>query len=200
MNDVDLGGLWRQAAGGDEQAWSGLAERFADLVWAIVRGHGFNQADSAEISRATWLGLAEHLSLISPPQRLGAWLATRARQECLRMSERQKRDTEVEQRADRMPGDRAPGRTEVVVGHVPAAALWEEFETLAPASRALLRVLRVDRPLSYADLSGVFEMPVGGIGPVRARSLDRLSDRTTLRPPDSQRRRQGAGTTSGRAT
>lgn len=200
MYDADLGGLLQRAAGGDEQAWDALVDRFAGLVWAIARGHGLNQADSAEISRTTWLGLAENLNSIKAPERLGAWLATSARRECLRMLRQQERYISAEQCADGTCGDRALALIDDLAKRGQGAALWSAFEALAPDCKALLRVLLADPPLSYAELSDVFEMPIGSIGPVRARCLDRLGDRTALRPLRSQGRRAGAGTTKGRVS
>src|SRR5271165_2750307 len=102
MQDVDLGTLVRRAAEGDEQAWAALVGRFASLVWGIARGHGLTQADAADVSQTTWLRLAEQLKLIRQPERIGAWLATTARRECLRTLRRQKREVPVEECADWM--------------------------------------------------------------------------------------------------
>jgi len=200
VDDVDLGGLLRRAAGGDEQAWDALVDRFAGLVWAVARGHGLNQADAAEISRTTWLRLAESLSSIGVPDRLGAWLATSVRRECLLMLRQQERYFLAEQRTDWTCGDRALELIDDLARHGRGAALWSGFEALAPDCKALLRVLLADPPLSYAELSDVFEMPVGSIGPARARCLDWLGDRTVLHPLHPQGRRVVAGTTKARAS
>lgn len=76
--------LVRDAAAGDESAWSGLVERFSAPVWAVAFTHGLGAAEAAGAARVTWLRLAQHLSRISEPERVGAWLAETARQESLR--------------------------------------------------------------------------------------------------------------------
>jgi DNA-directed RNA polymerase specialized sigma24 family protein len=38
----------------------------------------------------------------------------------------------------------------------------------------LLRLLSADSPLSYKDISEALSMPIGSIGPTRARALDQL--------------------------
>jgi hypothetical protein len=53
-------------------------------------------------------------------------------------------------------------------------ALWSAFEALPCNCRVLLRAMLADPPPSYAELSEVLEMPIGSIGPTRARCLDRL--------------------------
>ena len=198
MDDVDPGGLLRQAAEGDGQAWDALVDRFAGLVWAIARGHGLSRADAAEISRATWLRLAESLNSISGPERLGAWLAMTARRECLDTLQRQERCISTEQCTVSTGGEPALEAIDDLAEHGQGTALWTAFESLAPECKVLLRVLLSDPPLSYAELSEVLEMPIGSIGPVRASCLDRLGDGTVLHPLHSQNRHAVAATTKGR--
>src|ERR1700737_4120025 len=73
------------AAGGDEGAWSGLVDHFAGLVWSVIRGYRMSAADAADVSQTTWLRLAEHIHKVREPERIGAWLATTAGREGLRL-------------------------------------------------------------------------------------------------------------------
>jgi DNA-directed RNA polymerase specialized sigma24 family protein len=50
------------------------------------------------------------------------------------------------------------------------------YETLPEPCRQLLRILMADPPPSYADVSEALSMPIGSIGPTRARCLRRLRD------------------------
>jgi hypothetical protein len=54
------------------------------------------------------------------------------------------------------------------------AALWRAFETLSSRCRALLRVIVGSPPPTYDELSAALGMPIGSIGPTRARCLERL--------------------------
>ena len=83
MSPDDTGKLVRGAADGDEVAWRGLVARFSNLVWAVARAHRLANADAADVYQTTWLRLAEHIGRIEQPDRVGAWLATAARRECL---------------------------------------------------------------------------------------------------------------------
>src|SRR5437879_13013475 len=80
-----VAGLVAAAAGGDETAWSRLVDHFAGLVWSVIRGYRMSAADGADVSQTTWLRLAEHIHKVREPERIGAWLATTAGRECLRM-------------------------------------------------------------------------------------------------------------------
>src|SRR5215210_6631372 len=81
----DVAGLVRAAAAGNEPAWNRLVETYAGLVWAVARSHQLSEADAADVAQATWLRLVEHLDDLHEPERVGAWLATTARRECLRI-------------------------------------------------------------------------------------------------------------------
>ena len=54
------------------------------------------------------------------------------------------------------------------------AALRAAFAELSPSCHELLSLLTADPPASYADISAKLGIPVGSIGPTRARCLDRL--------------------------
>jgi DNA-directed RNA polymerase specialized sigma24 family protein len=54
------------------------------------------------------------------------------------------------------------------------ALLRAAFAQLPPRCQQLLSMLISDPPHSYADIHAQLEIPVGSIGPQRARCLDRL--------------------------
>lgn len=55
-----------------------------------------------------------------------------------------------------------------------SAALWDAFGGLTGRCRELLRVLMAAPPPSYEEVATALGMPVGSIGPTRARCLQRL--------------------------
>src|ERR1700722_16034980 len=73
-----------RAGDGDEAAWSAIVDRFSGLVWATTRAHRLSTAEAADVTQTTWLRLLENLGRIRDPDRLGAWLGTAPRHECLR--------------------------------------------------------------------------------------------------------------------
>jgi DNA-directed RNA polymerase specialized sigma24 family protein len=56
------------------------------------------------------------------------------------------------------------------------AELWEAFERLRPSDQKLLRLLMDDTKVSYRQISAELGIPIGSIGPTRARALQRLRD------------------------
>jgi RNA polymerase sigma factor (sigma-70 family) len=158
---------------GDESAWGAIVDRFAGLVWAIARAHRLPQGDAADVAQTTWLRLIENLDRIKEPERLGAWLATTARRECLRHIRLHGRelatgeDSVFEAPAD----DRAEHR---LITRERNAALRRAFTRISERCQALLRLLAAPEPLSYEEIGAALGMSIGAIGPTRARCLEQL--------------------------
>jgi RNA polymerase sigma factor (sigma-70 family) len=170
----DVGSLVRAAAGGDQDAWNQLVDEFASTVWAIARGHRLNSADAADVFQTTWLRLLEHLGRIEQPERVGAWIATTARRECLRllrMSKRQVPRDDFDFIPD--PVTFAPPDRNLVVEER-RHLVSQLVDQLPSRSRLLLRLLSADSPLSYKEISEALSMPIGSIGPSRQRALEQL--------------------------
>jgi len=166
---------------GDQQAWGALIEQFSGLVWSVARAFRLNQADAADVSQTTWLRLAEHLGDIIEPQGVGAWLATTARRECLRTLRTAGRTIPTDFDDDHLlaPDDTAEIDADIDAGHQ-LAALRRAVDELPEPGRALLRVLMADPAPSYVEAGAALGMPVGSIGPTRARCLNRLRSNPDL--------------------
>jgi RNA polymerase sigma factor (sigma-70 family) len=174
VTDLDVRGAVEGAAAGDAEAWNRLVGRYSGLVWAVARGEGLNQVDAADVCQTTWLRLAEHLGRIRSPEGVGAWLAKTARHECWRLARSARRVNSVE--PDRLVLGESPAAEAEVLEEEELRALWEALGSLSPPCRTLLRVLVADPPPSYAEVSEILDMPIGSIGPRRARCLDRLRE------------------------
>jgi RNA polymerase sigma factor (sigma-70 family) len=180
MTVLGLGELVRAAAAGDQAAWNALVERFSSLVWATARAHRLSHADASDVAQTTWLRLVEHLDRIREPERLGAWLATTARHESLRVIRRGGRE-EATDDADlfEAPTDEAVDR--LLVEPERDALLWRAFAGLSERCQRLLRLLVSDEEPSYEEIGAALGMPIGAIGPTRMRCLQRLRGSVELR-------------------
>ena len=184
MNPDDTGDLVRGAAGGDEAAWRGLVARFSGLVWAVARAHRLANADAADVFQTTWLRLAEHIGRIEHPERVGAWLATAARRECLQSLRSAAKTTPTDDmdRLDITPDVGNPTEEAVLAAEQEredaerAAELRRAFGRLPGRCRELLRVLMASPPPSYAEVAAALGLPLGSIGPTRGRCLQRLRE------------------------
>jgi RNA polymerase sigma factor (sigma-70 family) len=169
--------LVKGASDGDRSAWESLVDAYGGLIWAITRNHRLPQGDAADVSQTTWLRLLENIDRLHDPGRVGAWLATTARRECLRLSARRKRTVLVADETDLELDPLRAHTPELDDGLLLAErdeALRGAFETLNPRCRELLRLMLLDPAPSYEEISAALDMPVGSIGPTRGRCLDKL--------------------------
>lgn len=165
--------LLSAAAREDQGAWNALVDRFGRLVWAVTRGFQLSQADAADVSQTTWLRLVENLGSISDPDRLGSWLATTARREAIRVLQRRNREIPADEQEERSDHG-ADGPEERLLVSDEYQRLRAAMDQLPERCRTLLRVLAADSGASYAQLSEAIGLPVGSIGPTRARCLEKL--------------------------
>jgi RNA polymerase sigma factor (sigma-70 family) len=180
--DDDIGWLVTAAADGDKAAWQALVQRFSGLVWSITRAYHLSRADAADVSQTTWLRLAEHIDKLNNPERVGAWLATAARRECLQNIRANARTVPTEDmtRFEDPEGDDNPTEEEVLRAESEredahrAKVIWRTIARLPLRCRQLLRILMTSPPPSYAEVAAALDLPVGSIGPTRARCLQRL--------------------------
>jgi RNA polymerase sigma factor (sigma-70 family) len=180
--DDDIGWLVTAAADGDKAAWQALVQRFSGLVWSITRAYHLSRADAADVSQTTWLRLAEHIDKLNNPERVGAWLATAARRECLQNIRANARTVPTEDmtRFEDPEGDDNPTEEEVLRAESEredahrAKVMWRTIARLPLRCRQLLRILMTSPPPSYAEVAAALDLPVGSIGPTRARCLQRL--------------------------
>ncbi|MFY1636498.1 RNA polymerase sigma factor [Solwaraspora sp. WMMB335] len=177
------------AVAGDESAWVDLVRRYTPLVAAVIRSHGLDRADAADVNQTVWLRLVEHLGQLRESHALPAWLVTTTRRECLRMLRLGRRTQPFD------PYD------ESVDGHVgvfllvdPSTpdedllraerrqALRDAFAELPARCRELLTLLVADPPASYREIGERLGMPTGSVGPTQARCLARLRNCPALAP------------------
>lgn len=164
-----------RAAAGDEFAWHALVHRFNGLVWAVTRSHRLSDDDAADVVQTVWMRLFEHLDRLRDPARVGVWLTTTARHECQAL--RRPARLVLVPSGDDLPepvDEHAPGHDDSLLKRERDAALWESVERLSERDQALLRLLVSDHAPSYEEIGASLEMPIGSIGPTRARALERL--------------------------
>ena len=175
-DELSMTALVTRAAEGDPVAWEEIVDRYAPLVWSICRRFQLSGQEIEDVAQNVWLLLVEHCGRLREPAALPGWLATTARRECLRVltaaqkSERTvtKLDETLQFASDTVIGE------EILAAERNAA--WRAaFAELPPRCQKMLAMLMTDPPYSYAEISAALNIPVGSIGPQRARCLDRLT-------------------------
>ena len=176
-----LTGLVSRAQEGDQDAWDAIVERFLPLVGAIARRHRLSPADGDDVGQTVWLRLVEHLGDLREPAALPGWIRTTARNECLRLLAARGRTRAV----DPQGGGLDTVTDDLTDAELLAAerrqALRDALAELPEGRRELLLLLLVDPPLAYEEISRRLGIPIGSIGPTRARAFAQLRDTEALR-------------------
>jgi len=185
-DDSPVPDLVERAAAGDAGAWDELVERYAPLVLSVVRRHRLQAADGEDVVQTLWLRLVEHLPDLRDPRALPGWIVSTASHECLRVLRLNRRvrpfdpldQVDAPGPADpRREDGSAPVEAEVILEMAAASrheALLSAFADLPESQRRLLLLLVTDPPLTYAEISARLGVPIGSIGPSRARALERI--------------------------
>jgi RNA polymerase sigma factor (sigma-70 family) len=172
--DQSLAEVVAAAAQGDSAAWEHLSKRFGNMILAIARSCRLGDADVGDVFQTTWLRLVENVGRIEQPERIGAWLATTARRESLRLVRGRARVTFDTDSFEYLPDVNTPSVDAPVLAEERSAAVREAYAKLPPRCQKLLGLLAGSDPPSYQDVSRILDMPIGSIGPTRGRCLEHL--------------------------
>jgi RNA polymerase sigma factor (sigma-70 family) len=174
-DDPTVVALVNRAAGGDPTAWEEIVERYAPLVWSICARFQLSNHDREDVAQNVWLLLVEQLGKLRVAAALPGWLATTTQRECLRVVMAARKSERLGTGLDDALQfvDNTIIDEEILMAER-NAALRAAFAELAPKCQRLLAMLTSDPPSSYAVISATLEIPVGSIGPQRARCLERL--------------------------
>jgi len=144
-----------------------LVERYERLVFSVALRNGVSREEAADITQMTFVALLESIEKLREDQRVASWLMTVAR----RLAWRQRRRSEQEC----LRGERVHSTEDPIASWERVAVLHEGLQRLGRACRDLLLALYFDPASpSYAAVAKRLGRPVGGIGPMRARCLQRL--------------------------
>jgi RNA polymerase sigma factor (sigma-70 family) len=179
-DDQSVIALVTRAAGDDQQAWDELIERYAPLVWAICTRYRLSNHDIEDVGQSVWLLLVAQLGKLREPAALPGWLATTTKRECLRVVTATRKSQQLGSTVDDATfADKRAIDEEILIAER-NAALRTAFAELPPHGQHLLAMLFRDPPCSYSEISATLGIPIGSIGPQRARCLERLRQSPAL--------------------
>lgn len=164
---VTAGELVVRAREGDASAWNALVERYTAMLWSIARAAGLDGPAAEDVVQATWLRLVQRIDALREPEGVGGWLATVCRNEC-----RVPLSVPPPPRAPQDDADPCPGPEARSIDRDRLERLAAALRAMPEQCRTLLRMLAVSA--TYTEVSAALELPVGGVGPLRARCLKRL--------------------------
>jgi RNA polymerase sigma factor (sigma-70 family) len=162
--------LVRGALAGDSESWDDLVRRHNGSLYCVARSFQLDKAAADDAVQTAWLRLVEHLGTLRDPDRVGAWLVTTIRRHI--MSTFRGPNLVWLDGADVPDPGRSP--EDEVTASDRDARVRAALQRLPARDRQLLTLVMASRRPSYTKLSAELHMPVGSIGPTRARCLQRL--------------------------
>jgi RNA polymerase sigma factor (sigma-70 family) len=180
----DDAALVERCRAGDAAAWAALVARYQRLVYAIVTRMGLDEHTAADVFQTVFERLTQHLATLREPERLQAWIVTTAKREGLAARRQGQRQVSMTRDDDGDPdatdqwdfADESPRAEEQLQELQELHRLRLGLERLDERCRDLLLLVfrDEDEHLGYDEIGQRLGLPVGSIGPTRARCLGKL--------------------------
>jgi RNA polymerase sigma factor (sigma-70 family) len=164
---------------GSVGAWHQVLNRYERLVFSIPLKYGLSKDDAADVAQITFTALVQNMDKLAEESRLGAYLSTIARRNTWRLLKLNRREIATEHLESTAFTERY-----LLLGNRDARSLehWELTDWLdtglsqvSERCRKLLMALYFEPNISsYAEVAEHFGMPLGSVGPTRARCLKHL--------------------------
>lgn len=156
----------------DERAWRLLVNRYKRLVYSIPHRYRFGADACDDVFQNVFCILWKNLPRLREASTLAKWLMTTTHRECWKLSRKAGGGVSLDHAPEHL--QEAPKSDDL--------ERWERQHILHQALRelggpceALLRAIFLERSEpSYAEIADRLSMPVGSIGPARARCLAKL--------------------------
>lgn len=177
--DPDLDArLVARCAAGDARSWEALVRRHERLVYAIGRSFRLRDEDLGDVFQDVFAALLKGMPRLRDGRALVRWLASTteriARTTALKRRREAAREHRDEGSIEGLRDERGPVGSELERAereHQVRLALGAVSERC----KRLLEALYYEDPTpSYGELSQRFGVPMGSLGPTRARCIERL--------------------------
>jgi RNA polymerase sigma factor (sigma-70 family) len=179
--------LLAAAQSGDEQAWQRLMSWYQPLVDKIIRRHRLSPWDGEDVSQHVWMQLVDQVGRLREPRAVAGWIATTTAHECWQVLRKQKRSISIDPLDG--PGMDSAGSTVVwgsgsehrglddnLLRAELRKAVRRGLAELTADQQHLLLLVIAEPAVPYREISRRMGLPVGSIGPTRARLLKRLGN------------------------
>jgi len=159
-------------------AWDALVDRYKRLVYSVALRAGLGQEDAADVFQTVFTALVRNLHKLTAPQGLAAWLITTTKRTSWNVMRKRRREWAD---SDDVAATLAAAEEWLIREHweegrwADQALVRQALERLGGRCKELLWLLYYDRSEpSYEDISRSLGVPLGSIGPTRARCLQKM--------------------------
>lgn len=180
--NVEEGVLVQACLAGDDDAWAQLFKRYSRLIYKIPLSFGFPPLEAEEIFQEVAMEIVECLETLQSHAHLHPWIVTIARRVCIRRLRSAKRYTTVDlELLESAIEDGVDSLDAMLIRLEEYSLIRNAVAALEPKCRTLLTELFLkDPPMSHAAVAALLKLPLGSIGPTRARCLEKLREQVDL--------------------
>lgn len=172
--------LVRACRDADESAWEAVVYKYQNLLFSIPRRAGLGKDLAGDVLQDVFTTLYLKLDQLEKPQFLRAWLVTTTKHKTMHLIHRETRgrprsidDGENESAFE--IADRLPLVDDVLVQLEREEQIENAFKEIDERCRRLLLLLYFDdEKVAYTEVSETLGIPLGSIGPTKARCLQKL--------------------------
>jgi RNA polymerase sigma factor (sigma-70 family) len=176
----------------DEDAWEQIVGRYQPLINGISRRHRLAPDDVNDLSQYVWMQLLDHVHKLREPRALPGWIAATTTHRCYEILRNHKRSVSVDPlvmgrfelaaaTARKTNGDGPVGVDDDLLRADERRAIRQGLAELTESQQELLSLLVADPPVPYSEISRRMRLPIGSIGPTRARLLKKLKGSIAVR-------------------
>jgi RNA polymerase sigma factor (sigma-70 family) len=188
-SDAELLGAARK---GDEAAWEQIITRYQPLVNSISRRHRLAPYDANDVSQHVWMQLVSHIDRLREPRALAGWISATTTHRCYEVLRTHKRSVSVDplatgsfdlvdSTARKIDSESVCGVDDDLLRAERRRAIRLGLVELTGTQQQLLLLLVADPPVPYCEISRRLNLPIGSIGPTRARLLKKLQRTVAVR-------------------
>ncbi|MFN8587308.1 MAG: sigma-70 family RNA polymerase sigma factor [Candidatus Eisenbacteria bacterium] len=175
--------LVERCLAGDARAWEALVRRHERLVYAVGRSWRLSDEDMTDVFQEVFSALVKSLPRLRDARTLVRWLSVTAeriaRATALKRRREQSLAVESETALEERPSDDAPVGADLELLERQSLVRLA-FGGLSDRCKRLLHALYYEDPApAYAELSKRLGVPIGSLGPTRARCMEKLKEFAT---------------------
>ncbi len=164
---------------GDDSAWDRLLTRYERLIYSIARASGLDADESADVFQNVCLALHRGLPRLRAARAITRWILITSRRIARDHAVRARREVPLSDtlspEASQLLQDPAPQISDALETLELQHLVRVELSRLGdPCRRLLIFLFYSDPPLAYRDIARELDIPVGSVGPTRARCLEKL--------------------------
>jgi RNA polymerase sigma factor (sigma-70 family) len=163
----------RAAQRGNECAWTQLVMTWSPMLRRVAKGYRLSIHDVDDVVQITWLQAYRKLGTLKAPEALPGWLATIARRGALEKLQRGTREVITEEPPEPARSHH-PSVEDTLIESEREIALHGAIVRLPRHQRLLLSAMLARPCEDYRSIAARLRVPIGSIGPTRARSVARL--------------------------